>query len=116
MAAVAVSIGARLGEIDFLAWGCRLPFVASGLLVVGGYYIRQSIPETPDFVLVQERNKTARIPSLDVLREHWKLLLLSIGHKVGEVTIYYVASVFLIAYGPQLGFSKSDTLQALMIG
>jgi MFS family permease len=116
MSAVSFAIVTRLPESDFLAWGWRLPFVASVLLVVGGYYIRQSIPETPDFVNVQERNKTARIPSLDVLREHWKLLLLSIGHKVGEVTIYYVVSVFLIAYGPQLGFSKSDTLQALMIG
>lgn len=116
MSAASFAIVTRLPESDFLAWGWRLPFVASVLLVIGGYYIRQSIPETPDFVVVQERNKTARIPALDVLRAHWKLLLLSVGNKIGEVTIYYTASVFLISYAPRLGISKSDTLEALMIG
>ncbi|SDV50740.1 MFS transporter [Chitinasiproducens palmae] len=116
MSAVSFALVTRLPESDFLSWGWRLPFIASVVLVIGGYYIRSSLPETPDFVEVQAHHQTARIPSLDVLRDHWRLLVLTIGNKMGEVTIYYTITVFLIAYAGQLGFSKADTLQALMTG
>lgn len=116
LSALSFSFVTRLPEADFLNWGWRLPFIASIVLVAGGYYIRSSIPETPDFVEVQKQRRTANVPSLEVLRAHGKLLLLTIGNKLGEVTLYYTVTVFLIAYAAKLGFSKADTLHALLVG
>lgn len=106
----------QLPESSFLEWGWRLPFLASVLLVIGGYYIRSSIPETPEFLEVQKRQEAATIPSLELAREHWKTLLLTIGNKLGEVTLYYIVTVFMVSYAIKLGFTRSDTIRALMIG
>lgn len=106
----------QLPESSFLEWGWRLPFLASVLLVIGGYYIRSSIPETPEFLEVQQRHRTSRMPSLELLREHWKITALTIGNKLGEVTLYYTATVFLIAYAIKIGFSRADTIHALLVG
>ncbi|SDV47228.1 Predicted arabinose efflux permease, MFS family [Chitinasiproducens palmae] len=116
LSALSFGVVTRLPDSDLLAWGWRLPFVSSVLLVIGGYYIRSSIPETPDFVEVRKRDQTAAVPSLEVLRKHWKGLLLTIGNKLGEVTLYYTVTVFLISYAGTLGYTKSQTLTALLIG
>jgi MHS family shikimate/dehydroshikimate transporter-like MFS transporter len=116
LSAFSFSLVTKLPESDFLTWGWRLPFIASVLLVIGGYYIRSSIPETPDFVEVQKQRKTASVPSLDIFREHRKLLFLTIGNKLGEVTLYYVVTVFLISYASKLGFTRAETLHALIVG
>lgn len=106
----------QLPESSFLEWGWRLPFLASVLLVVGGYYIRSSIPETPEFIEVQKRQQAVTVPSLELVREHWKTLVLTIGNKLGEVTLYYIVTVFMVSYAIKLGFTRSDTIRALMIG
>jgi MFS transporter, MHS family, shikimate and dehydroshikimate transport protein len=116
LSAISFSIVTRLPESEFLAWGWRLPFIASIVLVAGGYYIRSSIPETPDFIEVQKQRRVAGVPSLEVLRAHGKHLVLTIGNKLGEVTLYYTVTVFLIAYASKLGFTKAQTLNALLVG
>ncbi|NML47426.1 MHS family MFS transporter [Ramlibacter sp. G-1-2-2] len=116
MSAGSFALVTQLPESSFLEWGWRLPFLASVLLVIGGYYIRSSIPETPEFLEVQQRHRTSRMPSLELLREHWKITALTIGNKLGEVTLYYTATVFLIAYAIKIGFSRADTIHALLVG
>src|SRR5690606_41074559 len=58
----------------------------------------------------------ATVPSLELARKHWKMLTLTIGNKFGEVTLYYVIAVFMVSYAIKLGFTRSDTIRALMIG
>lgn len=116
LSSAAFMLVTQLPESSFLAWGWRLPFLASVILVIGGYYIRSAIPETPEFIEVQKHRNTASIPSLELVREHWKTLLLTIGNKLGEVTLYYTVTVFMISYAIKLGFTRSDTIRALMIG
>lgn len=106
----------QLPESSFMAWGWRLPFLASVLLVIGGYYIRSSIPETPEFEHVKKSQNVAAIPALELMRQHWKTLLLTIGNKLGEVTLYYIVTVFMVSYAIKLGFTRSDTIRALLIG
>lgn len=116
LSSAAFALVTQLPESDFLEWGWRLPFLASVLLVVGGYYIRHSIPETPEFLEAQERQHTATIPSLELVRKHWKTLALTIGNKMGEVTMYYIVTVFMVSYAVKLGFTRGDTIRALLIG
>lgn len=116
LASGAFALATQLPDSSFLAWGWRLPFVSSVVLVIGGFYIRSSLPETPDFIAVQNNQHTSSIPSVELVRKHWKILALTIGNKLGEVTLYYTMTVFMIAYAIKIGFTRGETLRALMIG
>ena len=112
----AFAIVTQLPESSFLEWGWRLPFLASVVLVIGGYYIRSAIPETPEFLEVQKQRNMSKMPALELMREHWRISLLTVGNKLGEVTLYYTVTVFLIAYAIKIGFNRSDTIHALLMG
>src|SRR5262245_36490752 len=68
-----------LPEGDFLAWGWRVPFYLSALLIVVGLLIRARVAETPLFRQLQEDNQVARAPVSEVVRFHWREILLAAG-------------------------------------
>jgi len=82
----------------FLNWGWRIPFLASGVLIVVGYYIRRSIAESPLFEEIERRQQTAKAPIGEVLRLHWRSVLIAIGSRIGSDIVFYVFSVFLLVY------------------
>lgn len=119
---ILLSVGAfalvtRLPEEDFLAWGWRLPFLASALLIVVGLFIRHGIDESPEFEKVKREKARARLPLGELLQSHGKSLLLCIGCKIAEVTLIYTFLVFSVSYAvSKLGFSRADALHALLYG
>jgi MFS transporter, MHS family, shikimate and dehydroshikimate transport protein len=84
---------------DFLAWGWRVPFLLSGLLVVVGLLIRVRILETPLFRQLQQAQQVARAPVRETLRRHWREVLLAAGSRVSENSCFYLFSTYIIAYG-----------------
>src|SRR3954454_9646844 len=66
----------RLDDQQFLAWGWRIPFLASAALVFLGLYVRLQLEETPAFRRAIENNERVRMPMLSVLKEHPRLLLI----------------------------------------
>jgi MFS transporter, MHS family, shikimate and dehydroshikimate transport protein len=88
-----------LSPSDFLAWGWRVPFLLSGLLVVVGLLIRIRILETPLFRRLQETDQVARAPVTETLRRHWREVLLAAGSRVSENSCFYLFSTYIIAYG-----------------
>ncbi|MFC7343972.1 MFS transporter [Saccharopolyspora griseoalba] len=105
----------------FLAWGWRIPFLLSGLLVMIGLWIRLSVAESPVFLEAAERAKDRgteqRAPIAQVLRHNWRELLISMGARMGENTTYYIVTAFILVYltGP-VGLPKSAGLNAVLIG
>jgi MFS transporter, MHS family, shikimate and dehydroshikimate transport protein len=98
-------------EPDFLAWGWRVPFLASALLVVVGVFIRTRLEETPAFERMRAAKQTAKMPLLEVLSSHRRETLIAIGLKVTEVAWVNVLSVFAVAYlTKQLGMSTAFIL------
>src|SRR5690606_23962485 len=94
-----------------------LPFLASALLIVVGLYIRYTVGESPEFEAVKNKRKTSTLPAAEVLKRHWRPLLMTIGGKLGEVTLFYTIVVFSISYATMsLGFSRGDALNAVLIG
>ena len=81
----------------FLNWGWRIPFLASGVLVLVGYYIRRSIAISPLFEEI-ERRKKAKALIGEVLRLHWRSVLIAIGSRIGSDIVFFVFSVFLLVY------------------
>ncbi len=118
---VVTSIGAfalagLLPEAEFLAWGWRLPFLASALLVAVGLFIRLRLHETPSFRRVKQRAATAKLPVMEILTEHPRTFLKAVGLKVSEIAYVSIVTVFSIAYvtGP-LGLPRSVILNGILI-
>jgi MFS family permease len=112
----AFTVFSGLPEEQFLAWGWRVPFLLSILLIVVGLYIRLAILETPAFRRVRETRTEARMPIMDVLRTNLKGVLLVIGMRIAENGSFFIFSVFVLAYATeQLGLANSMVLTGVMI-
>lgn len=87
-----------LSDAEFLAWGWRVGFVASILLVAIGLYIRLTILETPEFRNVKERRAVVKIPFFDMLRRYPKNVLLGMGARYIDGVFFNIFAVFSIGY------------------
>ena len=104
-----------LPESSFLAWGWRIPFLVSAILVGVGLFIRLRIAETPAFEKLQaEQNVTSR-PLADLFANNQRELLISIGLKVSEVAWVYIMTVFIIAYGVSIGLPRPLILNSILL-
>ncbi|MFC4908736.1 MFS transporter [Actinomadura gamaensis] len=102
----------------FRAWGWRVPFLLSGVLVVIGLWIRVSVSESPLFLEAKRRRgEDARVPVVEVFRTSWKQVLVAIGARFGENISYYILTSFLLVYVTEhLKLPKSTALDAVLIG
>lgn len=102
---------------EFMAWGWRVPFFASVALVVFGLWIRVGVDETPLFKQIEQKHSKARAPIKEVLREHWRSLLVGGGVRIGPDVLYSLAVAFSLSYMTTvLGLSRTLALTALSIG
>jgi MFS family permease len=106
--------GAFSGDA-FLRWGWRLPFLASGLLVIVGLLIRLGVEETPVFRQVAERRAVRSRPVLEALRTGWRTILATALLRVSEMSNYQVMTVFVYVFTRDvLHLSRSFTLLAVL--
>ncbi|GAA4686238.1 MFS transporter [Streptomyces chumphonensis] len=121
---VLAALTALLSEDAFLAWGWRVPFLLSGLLVLVGLWIRISVDESPVFkeALRQAEERRGRSaepeqpPLLAVLRHHWRDVLVAMGARMAENISYYVVTAFILVYvTDQLDLSRQLALNAVLI-
>ena len=83
---------------EFRAWGWRVPFLASVVLVGVGLFIRVGLPESPAFDDVRRRGDTRRLPVVDVLRGNARTVLLAAGSYTGISALGYVVLVYYVSY------------------
>jgi MFS family permease len=108
---LAVSAAAT-GEEAFLAWGWRIPFILSIVLLAVGLFVRARVEETPVFAEAAAA-KPARPPLLEVLRHHPRNLALSVGVGFGTFVAQATLTTFVISYAVQVGFPRGTVLNAL---
>jgi metabolite-proton symporter len=115
--AVLAVLASVQSDADFLAWGWRIPFLLSGVLVVIGLWIRLSVSESPVFLAAQEKApKLEKAPALVLLRRNWREVLIAMGARFAENVSYYVITAFILVYVVTgLGLSKSVALNAVLI-
>ena len=117
LSTAAFALLSRMPEQDFQSWGWRVPFVASVVLVVLGFFVRKKVSESPQFEPAERSILVRTPPLLELLARHKKSLLLAIGAKLPEVTLFYVFTVFVVAYAStKLGIRRPDVLQAVLTG
>ncbi|WP_199548217.1 MFS transporter [Streptomyces sp. N35] len=117
-------LAAVQSDAAFQAWGWRIPFLLSGVLVVIGLWIRISVSESPVFLEAQEKAAARaeqgvkdEAPVVEVFRRSWREVLTAIGTRFGENISYYILTAFLLVYVTvHLELPKSTALNAVLIG
>jgi len=82
----------------FQAWGWRIPFLASAVLVGVGLYVRLRIEETPVFRAALDAHSPARVPVCDAVTTQWRQILLAGGALTAIFGFFYIGSVFITGY------------------
>jgi metabolite-proton symporter len=115
LANLAVLAFSQMSGDNFLAWGWRIPFALSLVLVAVGLYIRLGILETPVFSKLIAEQKIDRTPMLTVIREHPKEILLSAFARMAEQAPFYIFTAFIFSYGTgTLHVSRDFLLTAVL--
>jgi MFS family permease len=91
-------IGLVLDDAQFRAWGWRLPFLASGVLVVLGLWIRLRLTETPAFVEAAKAEALPRVPVATLLSQHLRATLAATVSVIACFAIFYLATAFAMGY------------------
>ena len=96
---------------QFFKYGWRIPFIASSLLVMVGFYIRLTITETPSFANALETKKQVKIPLMTILKSYkWELIFGTLAAVATFVT-FYLMTVFSLSWATSdMGFSRRDFL------
>jgi metabolite-proton symporter len=98
-------------DAAFFAWGWRVPFLASALLVIVGLYVRLKITETPDFQAVLDRNERVKLPVVEVFANHTRPLVLGTLAALCTFVIFYLMTVFALSWGTTaLGYTRQQFL------
>lgn len=99
LANLAVLAFSHMAGDQFLAWGWRIPFALSLILVAVGLYIRLGILETPVFSKLVAERQVDRTPMLTVIRGYPKEILLSAFARMSEQAPFYIFTAFVFSYG-----------------
>jgi metabolite-proton symporter len=105
-----------LDDAQFRAWGWRIPFLASSILVALGLYVRLSLAETPVFARALASHPPAKLPLAYLLSRHAAPLLLGALLMVVCYALFYISTVFSLSYGTAtLGIPRTRFLLMLCI-
>lgn len=109
-----------LSEEAFFAWGWRVPFLASAILVVVGWYIRTSVMETPEFEKArkkEEAKKKNKAPLVELFANHKKRVLAAfLARGIGGVG-FNIMATYVIAFLTQImNVPKESALIAVNVG
>ena len=106
-----------LPEEQLQAWGWRIPFLFSAVLIVVGLIIRLKITESPEFEKMKAERKETKIPFVEMLRTAKRPLIIGTVALAGSNTLFYVATVYLLSYGTEaIELDRGMILLAISVG
>ncbi|TCK36562.1 MHS family metabolite:H+ symporter-like MFS transporter [Paraburkholderia sp. BL8N3] len=104
-----------LTEAQFLAWGWRVAFGASVILIAIGLWIRLKLMETPEFQAVKDRGEAVKLPFATLMSDFGRQVLLGLGIRYIEGVFFNLFAVFAIGYlTQQLSLTRTDALIGVM--
>jgi len=110
LANLAVLAFSAISGPDFLAWGWRIPFALSIVLVGIGLYIRLGILETPTFSRLVAQNRVERAPTIEVVKRQPREIILTALARMGEQAPFYIFTAFIFTYGTTILHQSRDLL------
>lgn len=106
---------AEMPTDGFMAWGWRVPFLLSAVLVITGLIIRARVAESPEFDRVKDAHAVVRIPIVEVLRTHPKQVLLVAGASLSPGIFFYLLTVYNFVYAQEPGALSQNSMLILVI-
>lgn len=104
----------EMPEADMYAWGWRLPFLSSVIMLLLAFVIRRGVHESPEFDAQASAERPAQSPVKVVVRDAWPLILLVMGACTIGISSAYFTNTFMIAYATQyMGIKGSVILECL---
>jgi MFS transporter, MHS family, shikimate and dehydroshikimate transport protein len=109
------ALAAKLPDTDFAAYGWRIPFLLSVVLLAIGAFVRSRVPETPVFEQLKMRDGLSKNPVIEAVGKNTGTFLIAVGLKLSEVSWVYLLSVFIVVYATtKLGLPKPLMLDAVL--
>ncbi|GAB1335014.1 MFS transporter [Streptomyces sp. E-15] len=109
---VMLALSVALSDAEFTRWGWRVPFWAAGALALAGLWLRSSLTESPRFLEIDDH---ARVPLLEVVRHHGRLVLLTAGALAVGYAVFYAVTTWSLSYATErLGVSRAVMLTCVM--
>ncbi|GAA1532010.1 metabolite-proton symporter [Microbacterium ginsengiterrae] len=108
----------------FLAWGWRIPFLFSAVMVIIGLWVRLKLVESDTFKNAEAKGAIHKMPLVTVFRHYWKQLILGTFIMLATYVLFYLMTNFTLTYGtalttadvPGLGFGYTDFVLMQIIG
>jgi len=111
-----LALSSLFSDEQFFAYGWRLPFLASSVLVAVGLYVRLTITETPAFQKIQHEDRE-KVPVVTVLRDHLGTLVAGSASGVTKFVLFYLMTVFTLSWGTTaLHFTRDRFLIIQLFG
>lgn len=109
-------VDAITSDEQFLAWGWRIPFLISAVIVVAGFIIRRGVAESPEFQQVKLQGAEQKVPLWSAMKAHPMAFVRIFGMRFGELVGFYIVTSFLLNYATTgLGVSRSLILTATLV-
>ncbi|ASU58763.1 MFS transporter [Nocardiopsis dassonvillei] len=109
-----------MSDATFLAWGWRVPFLLSTLLIVIGLWVRLTLHETPAFAKIVASGERVKSPMVEVFRTNWPAVVLGTLIMLATYVLFYLMTVFSLGFGTDpvagLGYDRSQFLVFLLVG
>jgi metabolite-proton symporter len=115
-------LAAFQSDAAFEAWGWRIPFLLSAVLVLIGLYVRLQLEESPVFKeakaeIAAKNDQSSHLPILEVIKTYPKEVLIAMGMRMAENISYYIFTIVSITYvTTYLDQDKDLILKMLLIG
>ena len=119
---------ALVSDESFLAWGWRIPFLASALLIAISMYIQLNLEDTKAFKELQSYkenhlkdnnlNETSleKSPIIEAIKKYPKRIILAAGAFLSIQVTFYILIAFMLVYGvSDTNLSRADILTAILI-
>jgi MFS family permease len=109
-------LGLWLDEAQFLAWGWRLPFLASAVLVGIGLWVRLRLTETPAFAEALSKGPPVKLPFITLMQAHGREVACGTLAAIACFAIFYLTTAFALGYGTKtLGIARETFLGYQMV-
>jgi MFS family permease len=104
-----------LPQVQFLAWGWRVPFLLGGMLVVVAWLAQRGLEETIAFKHMQETHQQPRVPMLEAFKKYPRVIALVAGGYIVVTGGVYLTTTYMLAYGTTIGIPSSMILNATLL-
>src|SRR5215213_5778447 len=106
---------AALPDEQLYSWGWRIPFFLSAVVVAVGYWVRRTLPETPEFEKAERSHEVAKLPVAVLLRDHWPSVIRVILCALVSVVSTIVATWSLAWATNDIGLERSTFLWVIVV-